>query len=179
MLKIKKVLIILMLVALVGSCFIWCCSCDRKDKKYDITFIITYEQVDEYCNKNYGEELGRWIATPDVDVLDIELTKFEQGKYYEIFVYAFQVADHPVLGNVWFYDNHSSSWDSREGLYYRFYCGAYVNGTTYYRIIEKPGDYTSTISAMEDSPLWNPREIKLCIHVPEPNASVDGLNTEL
>ena len=92
-----------------------------------------------------GEILGRWTVPPDVDVLDIELSKFEQGKYYEIFVYAFQIADHPVLGDIWFHDNYSSAWDSREPpLYYLFSCGAYglkqenVSGTSYYNIIENP-----------------------------------------
>ncbi len=178
MFKSKKVLIILVTVVLFVFCLTWLCACKQKDKKYDVTFIITYEQVDEYCNRNYGEILGRWTVPPDVDVLDIELSKFEQGKYYEIFVYAFQIADHPVLGDIWFHDNYSSAWDSREPpLYYLFSCGAYglkqenVSGTSYYNIIEKPGYYISTISAMDDSPLWNPRDLELHIFVPNPDAN--------
>ena len=58
MFKSKKVLIILVTVVLFVFCLTWLCACKQKDKKYDVTFIITYEQVDEYCNRNYGGNIG-------------------------------------------------------------------------------------------------------------------------
>lgn len=140
------------------GCFIWAiilmfCLCFGfvgcgKDKKYDVSIKIV---------SNWG---GRWIFTPDIDEMSIEIPY--SGEEYKFWVDSWNLSDHPRWKNEWFKPATSGTNGFHKSM---LYTAPGEMRHVWKGPIKERGEYIILWEADSSSDLWEYRTARLYVTI--------------